>query len=195
LTLLLRPWPRAWCGTLPRGGFSPGSRGRPRGGARCPGRGRGRSRRRSRGRGRRRRYRGCWSWCDSGCRRWCRPTGGKHPHVIDVLFVAVHSLRVLIESGGIRDVATGGIGHNGDVIANLLVLRETSLRIKGVAHRDIGRPGNSPVRAPGIEQLRIDVIGGIARIVPHFFYESDGRHRERAKPVPLSLEAGIIINP
>ena len=60
-------------------------------------------------------------------------------------------LRIEVERGRVRHIAAGGVGDNRDVIANLVLVRIALVRIKRIAYRDIGRPGNAGVRAPGIE--------------------------------------------
>ena len=42
--------------------------------------------------------------------------------------------------------------------------------------------------------MRIDVVRSIARVVPHHINAPIGRHRKRAKPMPLVLVAAIIID-
>ena len=42
--------------------------------------------------------------------------------------------------------------------------------------------------------MRIDVVRSIARVVPLHINAPIGRHRKRAKPVPLALVVGVIIN-
>ena len=58
-----------------------------------------------------------------------------------------------VEGGRIRHVAPGVVGHDRNVIAYLILDRITFERIEWITYRDIGRPGNTTVRAPGIEQL------------------------------------------
>ncbi len=52
-----------------------------------------------------------------------------------------------VERRGIRDVTTGVIGNDGNVVANLTLVRITLERVKRIAHRNISRPGNTGVRA------------------------------------------------
>jgi hypothetical protein len=62
-------------------------------------------------------------------------------------------IRIEIEGSRIRHVAASLIRNDGDVIAYLVLLRPSFLRIKGVADRHIGRPGNAGIRAVRIKQL------------------------------------------
>jgi hypothetical protein len=65
--------------------------------------------------------------------------------------VAADGVWVDIESGRIRYVAPGVIRYDGDVIAYLLIVRKTRLRIERIAHRNVRRPGDATICAPGIE--------------------------------------------
>ena len=78
-----------------------------------------------------------------------------------------NGLRVFVERGGIRDVAAGIVRYNRDVIAYLLILRETCLRIERIAHLNIRGPGCAAISTPGIEQLRLNIVGGVSRVIPH----------------------------
>jgi hypothetical protein len=60
-------------------------------------------------------------------------------------------VRVEIKSGGIRHVAAGIVRHNGDVIANLILIGVALGGIKRVAYCHIRRPCDAGVSAPGIE--------------------------------------------
>jgi hypothetical protein len=60
---------------------------------------------------------------------------------------------VEVERGRIRDVTSSVIRSDGDVIADLVLLRPAFQRIKRGAHCDVRRPGNTAVRAVRIEQL------------------------------------------
>jgi hypothetical protein len=60
-------------------------------------------------------------------------------------------VRVEIKSGGIRHVAAGIVRHNGDVIADLILIGIAFGGIKRVAYCHIGRPCEARVGAPGIE--------------------------------------------
>src|SRR5439155_545802 len=102
--------------------------------------------RRLKPRGRRRSGRGC------RCRRRRAAAGREHPHVIDIFFV-LPTTRVKVESGGIRDIPSGIVRHNGDVIAYLVLVRITFERIKRIAHCDVGCPRRAGVSAKGIEKL------------------------------------------
>jgi hypothetical protein len=57
------------------------------------------------------------------------------------------SIRIKVEGSGICHVAAGQIGNDRDVIPYLALVRPAFLRIKGVAHRYIGRPTNAGIRA------------------------------------------------
>ena len=83
------------------------------------------------------------------------------------MFVPADGVRVLVKSSRIRHVASGIVRYNRDVIAYLFILRETCLRIERIAHLDIRGPGCATIGAPGIEQLRLNVVGGVSRVIPH----------------------------
>ena len=59
--------------------------------------------------------------------------------------------RVEIIRGGVGDVASSVIGHDGDVIAYLLLYWPTLEWIKGVANRYVRRPSNTTVGAVRVE--------------------------------------------
>ena len=80
---------------------------------------------------------------------------------IDVLFVLTPA-RVEIVGGRVGHVASSVIGYDGDIIAYLVLLRPAFQRIKCIADRDVRRPAKTAIRAVRIEQLRINVIGGIS---------------------------------
>src|SRR6266567_1213161 len=101
-----------------------------------------------------------WRWCSSRCRR--RSAGRGNTHVINILFMPADGVWVDVESGGIRHVASGRVRYNRDVIAYLLILWKTCLRIERIAYCDIRRPCYAAVSAPRIEQLRIDVVRSVA---------------------------------
>ena len=61
------------------------------------------------------------------------------------------SALVEVKSGGIRHVTPGVVGHNGDVIAYLALIRIAFKWIKRIAYLDVGRPGHAAVRAPRIK--------------------------------------------
>jgi hypothetical protein len=85
-------------------------------------------------------------------------------------------VRVEIERGRVRYVAPGIIRHDGDVIADLILLRPAFGRIERLTDRHVGRPSRAAVGAIGIEQLRKQVAGVVAGIVPHGVKPSIGRH-------------------
>ena len=109
--------------------------------------------------------------------------------------MASHGLRIFVEGGGVRHAAAGIVRHNRDVIAYLLILRETCLRIERIAHLDIRGPGCAAIGTPGIEQLRLDIVGSVSRVIPHHINAPIGCHRKGAKKVPLVLINGVIIDP
>ena len=61
------------------------------------------------------------------------------------------SARVEVKRGGISDIASGVVGHNGDVIAYLVLIRIAFKWIKRIAYLNVGRPGHAAVRAPRIK--------------------------------------------
>jgi hypothetical protein len=147
----------SWTGPWERSRTS--SRRRLRSGCRCrPWRGSNRGCRCNTGRS-------CWrrssswryTWCRRrssgrcGCRCRRRSTGWENTHVIDVLFMPPDGVRVDVVSSRIRHVASGIVRNNRNVIAYLLILRETCLRIKRIAGRHIGSPRHATISAAGIE--------------------------------------------
>ena len=100
-----------------------------------------------------------------------------------------------VEGGRIRHVAPGIVGHDGNVIAHLLLDRIAFERSKRIAHRHIGCPCQATVGAPGVEQLRIGVIRGVSRVQPYGINTSIRRYRERAKPMPFALINRIVRDP
>ena len=74
----------------------------------------------------------------------------KYPNIVNV-FLVLTVVRVEVESGRVRHVATGFIGDNGDVVADLALVRIAFGRIKRGTHRDVGRPGRASVGAVRIE--------------------------------------------
>jgi hypothetical protein len=140
--------PRRRCGTSPRRWFRARRGRRPRRGCRRSTRCNGCCRR-SCGRG------GCcrrsrWRWRDSRCRRRCRSAAWRHTNKIDVLLV-LSPAGVKVESGRICDIAPGVIGHNGDVIAYLVLNRPAFQRVEGITHSYVGRPGDAAISAVGVE--------------------------------------------
>jgi hypothetical protein len=103
--------------------------------------------------------------------------------------------RVEIKSGGIRHVAAGIVRNNGDIIADLILVRIPLERVERVAHRNIRRPRYPGVRAIGVKQLRVGVVGNrVARVVPHSVQTPIRRYGECAEPVPLIGKA-VVIDP
>ena len=62
----------------------------------------------------------------------------------------------------VGDVASGVIRHDGDVITDLVLLRPTFQRSEGLTDSYVRRPRNAAIGAVGVEQLRVNVIGGIS---------------------------------
>ena len=108
--------------------------------------------------------RGCR--CSRGSRRWRRAAGRRYTNEINILFVLIGA-RVEIEGSGIGNISSRIIRHDGDIIAYLVLLWPAFERGKGSAHGDVRRPCDAAIRAERIEQLRIRVIRGIARVQPH----------------------------
>ena len=77
-------------------------------------------------------------------------TTGKYPNVINV-FLVLTVVRVEVEGGRVCHVATGFIGNNGDVVADLALVWIAFERIKRVADCHVSCPCDAAVRAPGIE--------------------------------------------
>jgi hypothetical protein len=103
--------------------------------------------------------------------------------------------RVKIKSGGIRHIPACIVGDNSDVVPYLVLVRIAFERIKRGADRDVLRPGNTAVRAKGIEQLRIGVVRRVPCVVPDSIQPPIRRDCKRAEPVPLDLRIGIVIDP
>jgi len=99
-----------------------------------------------------------------------------------------------VEGCGIRHVASDTVRHNGDVIAYLLIVWKTCLRIEHITGGDVRRPCQTTVCAPGIKELGIDVVATVARVVPDHIDASIGRYCQRAKPVPIVLRVGIVVD-
>ena len=57
------------------------------------------------------------------------------------------SVGVEVERRGIRDVASGIVRNNSDVIANLTLIWVTLEWVKRIANSDVSRPGHSGVGA------------------------------------------------
>ena len=103
--------------------------------------------------------------------------------------------RIEVVGSRICHVAAGVIGYDGDVITYLVLVRVAFKWSKRIAHCHIGRPGDAPIGAVGVEQLRVGVIGGVACIEPHTIDASIRRHRKRTEPVPLARIDWIVVNP
>ena len=117
----------------------------------------------------------------------------EYSNVIDVFFVLV-SLRVEVKRCRVRYVTAGFVGNDGDIVAYLALIWIPFERIKRIAHCHVRRPGDASVSAKRIEQLRVRVIGSIARVVPDSIQPSVGRYRERAKPMPFVRINRVVID-
>lgn len=102
--------------------------------------------------------------------------------------------RIEVKRSRIRHVASRQVGNDGDVIANLILIRPAFLRVERVAHRHIWRPGNTGIRAIRIKQLRKEIARIVARVVPNRVEPAIGRHCKCAKPMPLVLMVDIIVD-
>ena len=60
-------------------------------------------------------------------------------------------VRVKVERGRIRHVAARVIRNDGDVVADLVLVRIAFERIKRIADRNVGRPGHAGISTIGIE--------------------------------------------
>jgi len=85
-------------------------------------------------------------------------------------------VRIEVKRGGIRYVAAGFVGNNGNVIADLALIRVALEGGKRIAHSDVSRPSHAGVSAKGIEKLRVRVIGSVARVIPNRIEPSIGRY-------------------
>ena len=117
-----------------------------------------------------------WGWW-----RW------GNPNVINVFFE--------IEGRAVCDICPGVVGNDRDVIAELVLVRITEERVKRIADCDIGRPGISAVEAVRIEELRVGVVRGVARVQPDGIDSAIRRDGKRAEPVPLRVINRIVIDP
>ena len=102
--------------------------------------------------------------------------------------------RIEVVGSWVGNVSSGVIRHDRDVIAYLVLYRPAFERCKRSAHGDVRRPCDAAIRAERIEQLRIRVIRSITRVQPHRIDPSIGGYRQRAKPVPLIVINGIVID-
>lgn len=76
----------------------------------------------------------------------------KDPYVINIFLVLI-PLRIKVERGRVRDVSAGFVRNDGDIVADLVLIRIPLRRIKWVTHSNIGRPRNASIGAIGVEQL------------------------------------------
>ena len=105
------------------------------------------------------------------------------------------AVRIEVECGRIRHVASGIVRHDRNVIAYLLLHRIAFERSKRIADRDVGCPCQATVSAPGVEQLRIGVVRCVSRVQPYRIDTSIGRYCERAEPMPFALINRIVRDP
>ena len=77
-------------------------------------------------------------------------TTGKYPNVINV-FLVLSVVRVEVEGGRVGDIPSRVIRNDGDVIAYLVLHWVPFEGRERSAHRDVRRPCDAAVRAPGIE--------------------------------------------
>ena len=101
--------------------------------------------------------------------------------------------RVKVVGCRVGNVSSGVIRHDGDIIAYLVLVRIAFQGIKRVTYCHIRRPRYPGVRAPGVKQLRVGIVGNrVARVVPHSVQTPIRRYGECAEPVPLIGKAVII---
>lgn len=102
-------------------------------------------------------------------------------------------VRVEVKRGRVSDVTTGFVGNDGNVVAYLILVRPSFLRVKRIANRHVRRPCNAGVRAVGVEKLRIEIVR-VPVVVPNRVKPAVGRDRKRAEPMPLTRVV-IIVDP
>ena len=85
-------------------------------------------------------------------------------------------VRVEIKSSGIRNIASGIVRNDSDVIAYLVLIRIAFERIERIAHGDVRRPGDAAIRAERIEQLGIGVVRSVPRVEPDTINSSIRRY-------------------
>lgn len=105
------------------------------------------------------------------------------------------AVRIEVECGRIRHVASGIVRHDRNVIAYLVLYGVAFKRGKRIADRDVGRPCHAAVSAPGVEQLGIGVVRSVSRVHPNRINASIRRHRQRAEPMPFVLINRIVRDP
>ena len=86
------------------------------------------------------------------------------------------------------------VRNDGDVIAYLVLVRIAFEWIKRIAYRHIRRPRDAGVSAKGIKQLRVGVVGSVARVIPDSIEPSIRRYGKCAEPVPLAGVNRIVID-
>ena len=104
------------------------------------------------------------------------------------------SLRIKVKGGRVRHIAPSLVRYDRDIIAYLVLIRIAFERIKGIAHRDVRGPGNASVGAKGIKQLRIGVVRGISRVMPHSIEPTIWRDRECSEPMPLAGVNRVVVD-
>ena len=79
-------------------------------------------------------------------------TAREYANVINVFFVLV-AIGIEVECSGIRDIAARFVRDNGDIIADLILIRIALERVECITDSHIRRPGHTGVSAKGIKQL------------------------------------------
>jgi hypothetical protein len=97
-----------------------------------------------------------------------------------------------VERRRIGNVTARVIGNDGNVVADLTLVRVAFQRIKEIAYRHVRRPGNTGVCAIRIKQLRICVIRSVPAVIPDSIEAAIRCFCERAEPVPLIRKAIVI---
>ena len=75
-------------------------------------------------------------------------------------------VRIQVKRGGIRNVAARIVRNDRDVVADLILIRPALSGIKGLAHGNISRPGNTAIGAIGVKQLRKKIVRIIPGVIP-----------------------------
>ena len=105
------------------------------------------------------------------------------------------AVRIEVECGRIRHVASRIVRHDGNVIAHLVLDGIAFERSKRIADCHVRRPCHTAVSAPGVKQLRIGVVLRVSRVQPYRIDTSIGRYCERAEPMPFVLINWIVRDP
>ena len=85
-------------------------------------------------------------------------------------------VRVDVKCSRVRYVTASFIGNDCNVIADLILIWIAFEWVKWITDCYVRRPGNASVGAEGIEQLRVSVVGSIARVVPNSIQAAIGRY-------------------